>query len=93
MIAIAVDSTADLKKMYDTVSGKSGGPPKFIFLSDGEHKVINRYGILNERSKNLPHPSTYVIDKKGIVRWRSIDVDYRQRPTNLQILEALQSLH
>ena len=81
IIAIAIDSKPDLEKMYDTVSKKSGVPPKIIFLSDAEHRVINRYGILNERSQGLPHPATYVVDKNGIVRWKSVHVDYRQRPT------------
>ena len=78
--------------MYDTVSKKSGVPPNFIFLSDAKHKVIDRYGILNKRSQGLPHPATYVIDKEGVVRWKSIDVDYRLRPTNRQIFEALENL-
>jgi peroxiredoxin len=55
--------------------------------------VIDRYGILNPDSKGLPHPATYVIDKKGIVRWKSVNIDYRVRPTNRQILEALKPLH
>lgn len=78
--------------MFDTISKKDGKPPDFLFLSDTEHGVINRYGILNQSSKGLPHPATYVIDKSGIVRWKSVDVDYRRRPTNQQILEALKAL-
>ena len=92
IIAIAIDSRPDLEKMYETVSKKNGEAPSIIFLSDTGNRVINRYGILNERSQGLPHPATYVIDKEGIVRWKSINVDYRQRPTDRQILDALQDL-
>ena len=64
----------------------------FPLLEDKDHKVINRYGILNPNSKGWPHPATYVIDKKGVVRWRFIETDYKRRPTNDQILEALRNL-
>lgn len=78
--------------MFDTITKTDGQPPDFLFLSDADHRVINRYGILNQSSAVLPHPSTYVIDKGGIVRFRSVDVDYRRRPTNQQILDALKAL-
>jgi peroxiredoxin len=78
--------------MFDTISKKDGQPPDILFLSDVDHKVIDRYGILNQSSKVLPHPATYVIDKDGIVRFKSVDVDYRRRPTNQQILDALKAL-
>jgi peroxiredoxin len=92
ILAVAVDSRPDLKKMHDTNSKKDETPPGFLFLSDAGHKVINRYGILNQDSNGLPHPATYVIGKSGIVRWRSVNVDYRVRPTNGQIRAALKSL-
>lgn len=78
--------------MSDNISKNGGKPAGFLFLSDPEHKVINRYGLLNESSQGLPHPATYVIDKNGVVRWKFVDVNYRVRPTNQQILAALQAL-
>ena len=52
---------------------------------DKEHKVIDRYGILNPDSRGWPHPATFVIDPKGIVRWKFIEVDYKKRASNEQI--------
>ncbi len=37
----------------------------------------------------VPHPTTLVIDQEGVVRWKFIEVDYRIRPTNEDILTAL----
>lgn len=91
ILAVAIDSKPDLQKMFNTIS-KDGQPPGMLFLSDPLHKVIARYGILNVASENLPHPATYVIDKKGMVRWKSVETDFRRRPTNQQIIEALKSL-
>jgi peroxiredoxin len=92
ILAVAVDPKPDLKKMSDAITKNDGTPPGILFLSDAGHKVINRYGILNEGSGNLPHPATYVIDKDGIVRWKAVNVDYRVRPTNQQILGALKNI-
>jgi len=33
-----------------------------------------------------------VIDKKGIVRWKVVKVDYKVRPTNERILEDLKRI-
>jgi alkyl hydroperoxide reductase subunit AhpC len=92
ILAVAIDSKEDLQKMSDNISKNGGQPVGFLFMSDPQHTVINRYGLLNERSQGLPHPATFVIDKKGVVRWKSVDVNYRVRPTNQQILEALKAL-
>jgi peroxiredoxin len=92
ILAVAIDSKAELQKMFNTISKKDGQPTGFLFLSDPAHRVIARYGILNNSSENLPHPATYVIDKKGIVRWKFVEVDYRLRPTNQKIMEALKAL-
>jgi len=58
--------------------------------------VIDRYGLLNEqavtRGRFLPHPTTYVLDKQGIVRWKFTEKDYKIRPTNEAILTELKKL-
>lgn len=91
VLAITVDSTEDLKKVSGRVYGNDP-EPNIELLSDPGHKVIDRYGLLNPESRGLPHPATYVIDKKGIVRWKFVEVDYRVRPDNEQVLEALKSI-
>ncbi len=66
-----------------------GLPATFTFLSDPGHRVIDRYGLLNPNGQGWPHPTVYVIDLKGVVRWKFTEVNYRIRPTNAMILEAL----
>jgi peroxiredoxin len=90
-LAITVDSKEDLKKVSGRVFGKDS-KSHIELLSDPGHKVINRYGLLNPDSRGLPHPATYIIDKKGIVRWKFVEVDYRIRPDNEQVLRALRSM-
>ena len=74
--------------MLDKIKDKPG--LDFPLLSDADHRVIDRYGLLNEKSKRaIPHPATYVIDRKGVVRWKFIEVDYKVRPSNEDVLQEI----
>ena len=91
VLAVAVDSKEDLKKVSARVYGND--PESIIeLLSDPGHKVIDRYGLLNPNGRGIPHPATYVIDKKGVIRWKFVEVNYRIRPSNEQVLNALKSI-
>ena len=96
VLAVAPDSLTDLKKMSDKVSAKTGLPFGFVLLGDADHRVIDQYGLLNEaaaaRGRFLPHPTTYVIDRQGVVRWKFTETDYKIRPSNEQIIEQLVKL-
>ena len=65
-------------------------------LSDPDHRVIDRYGLFNADAppnRPIPHPATYVIDKEGVpVRWGFVEVDYRVRPSNEDVLAALEEI-
>ncbi len=43
-------------------------------------------------SWNLPVPATFVLDRKGVIRARHVDVNYAQRMEPANILEAIRSL-
>jgi peroxiredoxin len=51
--------------------------------------VIDRYGIFNPDGRGWPHPATFVIDPKGVVRWKFVEVDYNKRGSNEQIRREL----
>jgi peroxiredoxin len=93
ILAVSIDPPADLQKMIDRISKDDGVAPDFPFLSDPGHRVIDRYGLLNPNDRRgIPHPTTFVIDRKGVVRWKFIEVNYKIRPTNMQVLEALEAV-
>lgn len=74
--------------MREKIADKAG--QDFPLLSDPDHRVMDRYGLLNEKSKRpVPHPATYVIDRKGVVRWKFIEVDYKVRPSNEDVLKEV----
>ena len=88
LIALSIDARELLQKMADQIS-TDGIKPTFAFLSDPGHKVVDRYGLLNPNGQGWPHPTMYIVDQKGVVRWKVIDVDYNIRPSNETIREAL----
>lgn len=92
ILAVSIDSHEDSKRLARELSRRFGGEFDYPLLEDKGHKVINRYGLLNPDGRGWPHPTTYVIDKQGIVHWRYVEIDYTKRPTNEQILEALRKL-
>lgn len=93
LLVVSIDPDEDTKVAITRI-GADGVQPDFTFLSDPEHTVIARYGVLNPNGsrRGIPHPAAYVIDKAGIVRFRDVQTDYKVRPTNAQILAAVKSL-
>lgn len=75
--------------MIARVAATDGRRLDFAMLSDPGHRVIDRYGLLNPSGRGWPHPTVYVIDKTGMVRWKFTEVNYKIRPSNTMILEAL----
>jgi peroxiredoxin len=90
LLVVAIDGENETRQTVGRIA-RDGVEPDFTFLSDPDHRVIDRYGILNPEGsrRGIPHPATYVIDRDGIVRWRFVEVDYKVRPSNAAILEAL----
>ncbi len=92
ILAVSIDSPQDSKRFIRQLADNYPGEFDFPLLQDRQHRVIDRYGILNPRSPGWPHPATYVVDRNGRVRWRFVETNYRVRASNEQILNALRQL-
>ena len=95
IVALSVDSSEDLQRMVDKISADDSMVPRFPFLTDPDHAVIDRYGLFNAddpRGRQITHPATYVIDREGVVRWKFVEVDYKLRPGNEDLLAVLEEL-
>jgi alkyl hydroperoxide reductase subunit AhpC len=92
ILAVSIDNHADSQRLITELQKDGIEKVEFPLLEDQNHKVIDRYGLLNPQGKGWPHPATYVIDKQGVVRWKFVEVDYKVRPTNVQILDALKAV-
>jgi peroxiredoxin len=89
ILAVSTDTREESKKFGEMLRKRFDGEFDFPLLEDKDHKVIDRYGVFNPDGRGWPHPATYVIDPKGIVRWKDIEVDYKKRPSNEQIRREL----
>lgn len=96
IVAVSPDPLEKLGDIVPKVRSRSGGEFLITIVSDAKHEVIDRYGLLNEqaaaRGRFLPHPTTYVIDRKGVVQWKFTEKDYKVRPSNEMILKELEKL-
>ena len=89
ILAVSTDTREESKKFGEMMRKRFEGEFDFPLLTDKDHKVIDRYGVFNPDGRGWPHPSVYVIDPKGMVRWKEIDVDYKKRPSNELIRREL----
>ncbi len=67
----------------------------YQILSDRERKVIKAYGILNTDIKiegGIAHPSVFIIDKEGRVRYVYIGKDPGDRPPDDALLAEIKKV-
>lgn len=60
--------------------------------------TIEAWGLANpdvtrEEWKGIPHPATIIIDKKGVIRFVNVWVNYRERTSTQTIVEELKKIH
>jgi hypothetical protein len=88
LIAISYDPPATLKKFADSRG------ITFPLISDPGSAIIKRYGILNAEQKpgtrtcGIPHPGTFIVDRKGVVTARFFEDAYQERYTAAAMLAA-----
>jgi hypothetical protein len=86
LVAISYDPPETLKKFADSRG------ITFPLVSDRGSEIIKRYGILNDRqdpktrSHGVPHPGTFIVDRKGVVKARFFEDAYQERYTAAAIL-------
>ena len=64
----------------------------FPVLSDLELEATKKYGLLHEKGmmgKDVPRPTTLLLDKDRVVRWMRAESDIRTRPDPEEIFEQL----
>ncbi len=89
-VAISVDTPEESA----TLCRKAGYT--YTFLSDPKAEVIRRYDLLHPGGgvdgKDIARPAEFLVDASGVVRWRNLTEDFRQRATPQAILRAVQLL-
>ena len=65
---------------------------EFPMLIDADLAVTKEYGILNEDSGEIPHPTAMIVDAGGVIVYFRVDEDFMIRPPTVEeLLPALQA--
>ena len=93
VVGISYDSVDVLKNFADK------SEITYLLLSDEDSKTIDAYGIRNKqaeagtRGDGIPHPGTFLVDKKGVVRATWFLDGYIQRHQNKPLIEEAKKLN
>lgn len=76
---------------------KKAGPP-FLLLQDPKSELLRTLGLVVQkrdplgvmlRKHEYAIPAVFIVDHDRVVRWKYVGKDYKDRPANATILEAL----
>ncbi len=86
IVGVSFDEPAVLKRFSDKAK------IEFPMLSDPDSKTIEDYHIRNKAAKGkadgVPHPGTFILDQKGVVRAKLFLENFRERHTTDALIEA-----
>ena len=86
VLAISVDNLAGAERVISRI-----GIP-FPILYDPSKEVPQAYGVFNLLNDNLATPSTFILDKEGVIRYRYVASGIGDRPRVSQILQELEDI-
>ena len=87
LIAVSVDEQSFAWSMAQTTGAK------FQILSDADKKTIAAYGIVNAAEHDgIAHPSIFILDKEGRIRYLHVGKDPQDRPPDETIIEEVKKL-
>jgi thioredoxin-dependent peroxiredoxin len=67
-------------------------PDRYYFVTDPDLKVVNQYGLRWDAPGETAYPSTFVIDRRGIVRFVKISHSHGDRSAAPDVLKLLAGL-
>ena len=89
-MGISYDSPAILKKFSDQ------SKITFPLLSDPESRTIEAFHIRNDAAKGkavgVPHPGTFVLDAKGVIRDKLFLENFRERHSTDALIRVAKAL-
>ena len=86
MIAISTDDLSGAAYAVDGIG------LEFPILYDPEASIVREYGVFNLLGDRMAAPATFLIDRKGKVRWQYIGKSKSDRPSNREIISRLREL-
>ena len=63
---------------------------EYTMLSDPGSMTIDAYGVRNKeatgRTSGIPHPTIFIVDRNGIIRFKLRHEGYQERPAPAEII-------
>lgn len=75
----------------DFLNGKNW-PEEFTLVTDPDFKFTNQYGLRWDAPHETAYPSTFVLDKQGVIRFAQTSTSHGGRATTTAVLQALDAL-
>ena len=82
----------DLKAHAKDFLSNKDWPKDFTFVIDPDFSMVNAYGLRWNAPNETSYPSTFVLDRKGVIRFEKISHNHGDRTKATDILEQLKGL-
>lgn len=66
-------------------------PKEFLYVLDPDYTLVNAYGLRWDAPRETAYPSTFVLDKKGIIQFAKVSHSHGDRTQSAEILEAVRA--
>jgi len=89
VLAVVVDDVEQNAKVADQLE------LSFPILADPELRVIDAYDLRHDDAGptgSIARSATFVLDARGVVRWRNLTESYRLRPRAEDVVAAVTAL-
>lgn len=84
--------TDEIQKRAEEFAANREFPPNFRFVLDPAYGFTVSYGLRWDAPQETAYPSTFVIDRDGVVRYALISKTHAGRATAADVLTALKAL-
>ena len=65
---------------------------QFPILYDPTADVVEKFGVYDLLNDGLATPSTFIIDKRGVIRWKYVGKNIYDRPSAEDVIAQLRRL-
>ena len=83
LAAISIDNVDDAVGMATLVGAE------YPILADPEVEMVRSYGVFDLQGDGVAAPATFVIGEDGVIKWRQVGKDIRDRLSPDEILQRV----
>jgi peroxiredoxin len=82
----------DLKAHAAELLKNKQWPKEFVYLTDPSFTMVNAYGLRWDAPGETAYPSTFVLDRKGVIRFVRISRSHGDRTKAADVLEEVKRM-